>query len=1029
MLRRLVYGSWNGIRWNSNQISFRNNRKIFELSNESEVKELNLHIQLYKHLSSNAQYIHLRKKDEEKSFSCTFPTMPMDDGGAAHILEHVVLCGSEQYPCRDPFMKMIQRSFATFMNAMTSHDWTMYLYSTVNEKDYENLMRIYMDAVFFPLIREADFLQEGWRLAINEKGKNEVKGVVFNEMKGVFSDRHNLYVRRLFRHLLPSHTYSFESGGDPLSIPNDLPNVEDLRNFHLQHYSIDNAHLMSYGELNLEKQFDFLHYNFLSKLISSKRSNKEYVPLEKKWSKEKFLQLTSPVIEDIDREKQCISSISWCLNDVRDVEHQFAWQILSHLLCGTEKSPFYQRLLTKEKIGSIFSPDSGYHTHQRNCIFSIGVENMRVEEFDQFYKLIFETIDEIIINGFDPRQLDAILHSIELSVKEVKSNFGIQLFTRLIGPWMHGADIFHVLQINRQIKNLLKKLKENPKYFQEILKRDLIDNHHRLICRMEPDEKYSEKLFEEENELIKKLSGKISMEKIEENQIKLEEAQNEMVNESILPQMRSIDAKENLEIYPPTTIVPLCSNNSSVYHDTLWYYQQSTNDLIYFRFINNLQFPSMSQQQFHEKQLLLSFISSLFTSIGSKSMTYDELSEEIDLNTGGIDLSSNLVSTSENEEKFYQHLQLSSVCLPQNRKKMFQLFHDIYDGFQHRLNNESKRIRHLLSMKISSSNSAIPTIGHRYAMQLSRALLQTKPSIIQELHSGLHNLSFLMNLDELSDEDIRKLSFNSIHYLNGIISEKSSERRCAVHSSQTNLSSLLPNYKEESAKLFDQSFNVTSEMKSSTNLTISTNLFHQNEATRNVCILMPFNVNYVGRALETRVSPKSDDAVRLTLLSSILSNKFLLKQVREKGGAYGVGCTYSLYDGILSFFSYRDPQNIRTLKVFDESIKWISSNINEQFIEEAKIFALQNFDRPQLPKSRGLSLFMSKMALSEQNEFRSKIIDKNKEFTTIDQMEDTARRILLPLLSDKTRQSSVVIGSENLENFYCSTIKSLIEIK
>ncbi|XP_030055213.1 presequence protease, mitochondrial-like [Microcaecilia unicolor] len=215
----------------------------FTIEQVTSVPELLLTAVKLSHDNTGAKYLHLAREDSENLFSVQFRTTPMDSTGVPHILEHTVLCGSEKYPCRDPFFKMMNRSLATFMNALTAADYTLYPFSTQNSKDFQNLLSVYLDAVFFPRLQELDFWQEGWRLEhenpTDAHSPLVFKGIVFNEMKGAFTSSESVFTQKLQNKLLPDHTYAVVSGGDPTYIP-DLT-WEQLKQFHATHYHPSNA--------------------------------------------------------------------------------------------------------------------------------------------------------------------------------------------------------------------------------------------------------------------------------------------------------------------------------------------------------------------------------------------------------------------------------------------------------------------------------------------------------------------------------------------------------------------------------------------------------------------------------------------------------------------------------------------------------------------------------------------------------------------------------------------------------------------
>ncbi|CAF1025780.1 unnamed protein product [Adineta steineri] len=313
------------------------------------------------HKLTGCQHIHVDREHKNNVWSVSFQTTPKDDTGVAHILEHTTLCGSEKFPCRDPFFKMTNRSMATFMNAMTASDWTMYVFSTQNQKDYFNLMSVYLDAVLHPKLDEYDFMQEGWRLE-HEKTDDPtspivIKGVVFNEMKGVFSDSHQVYGRRVQNNLMPTSTYQYESGGDPEAIPTLTWNA--LKKFHATHYHPSNGRFFTYGSFPLSDTLAFLN-DYLNKYEQQKTKVISSALVEEpRWNKSRSVKIScSPQSFVVDPDKTTTISVSYLLGSIRDTWETFLLNIVCSLLVDSEKSPFYKKLIIPN-IGTSYSPDTG----------------------------------------------------------------------------------------------------------------------------------------------------------------------------------------------------------------------------------------------------------------------------------------------------------------------------------------------------------------------------------------------------------------------------------------------------------------------------------------------------------------------------------------------------------------------------------------------------------------------------------------------------------------------------------------------
>jgi len=312
------------------------------------------------HDQTGAQHLHVARKDSNNVFSVGFRTTPMDSTGVPHILEHTTLCGSQRYPVRDPFFKMLTRSLSTFMNAMTANDWTMYPFSSQNAKDFQNLLSVYLDCVFFPVLRELDFRQEGWRLEHKDPrdSSSEIifKGIVFNEMKGYFANSESIFAQSLQNKLHPSHTYSNFSGGWPLNIP-DLT-WEALKEFHKKHYHPSNSRFFTYGDMPLSQHLEQIEQQALNRFERSTPSLE--VPLELRWQEPREHHIHCGVDPmAADPKKQTTASISFLLAPITDPYESLVVSILSNLLVDGPASPFYQALLDAN-IGSDFSPMTGF---------------------------------------------------------------------------------------------------------------------------------------------------------------------------------------------------------------------------------------------------------------------------------------------------------------------------------------------------------------------------------------------------------------------------------------------------------------------------------------------------------------------------------------------------------------------------------------------------------------------------------------------------------------------------------------------
>uniref|UniRef100_A0A4X2MBK3 Presequence protease, mitochondrial n=1 Tax=Vombatus ursinus TaxID=29139 RepID=A0A4X2MBK3_VOMUR len=536
------------------------------------------------HDSTGAKYLHVAREDANNLFSVQFRTTPMDSTGVPHILEHTVLCGSQKYPCRDPFFKMLNRSLATFMNAFTASDYTLYPFSTQNSKDFQNLLSVYLDAVFFPCLRELDFWQEGWRLEHENPSNSETrlvfKGIVFNEMKGAFTDNERIFSQSLQNRLLPDHTYSFVSGGNPLSIP-DL-SWEQLKQFHATHYHPSNARFFTYGNLPLEQHLRQIHEEALNKF--QRIESNTAVPAQKLWDTPREYHVTcGPDKFATDPTKQTTVGVSFLLPDITDIFESFTLNLLSSLLIDGPNSPFYKALI-ESGLGTDFSPDVGYNGCTREAFFSVGLQGIADQHVETVKQIITKTIDEVIEKGFEDDRVEALLQKIEIQMKHQSTSFGLALSSYIASCWNHEGDPIELLNIGSQVTRFRKCLKENSNFLQEKVKQYFKNNPHRLTLSMNPDEKYYDKQTQMEMEKLKQKIDSLSMKEklhIYEKGLELQNLQSEPQDASCLPALKVSDIEPTISSTEMDTA--LAAGEIPVQ-----YCAQPTNGVVYFRAFSNL---------------------------------------------------------------------------------------------------------------------------------------------------------------------------------------------------------------------------------------------------------------------------------------------------------------------------------------------------------------------------------------------------------------------------------------------------------
>ncbi|XP_075068173.1 presequence protease, mitochondrial [Mixophyes fleayi] len=907
-----------------------------------------------RHEATGAKYLHVAREDSNNLFSVQFRTTPLDSTGVPHILEHTVLCGSHKYPCRDPFFKMLNRSLSTFMNAFTASDYTMYPFSTQNAKDFQNLLSVYLDAVFFPCLRELDFWQEGWRLEHENPTDSTspliFKGIVFNEMKGAFTDTERVFAEQLQNKLLPDHTYSVVSGGEPLNIP-DLT-WQQLKHFHATHYHPSNARFFTYGNLPLELHLKQIHEDALSKFECT--DPQTAVPAQQRWDTPREYHITCGVDTFAsDPAKQTMVSLSFLLSEITDSFESFTLSLLSSLLVDGPNSPFYKALI-ESKLGTDFSPDVGFNNNTRDTYFSIGLQGIAKDDVHTVKEIITKTIDEVIQKGFEPERIEALLHKLEIQMKHQSSAFGLSLASYIASCWNHDGDPADMLKIGDKISKFRQCLKDNPIFLQQKVKQYFQDNLHRMTLSMSPDEEHYERQARLENEKLRQKVKALSEEErkqIYDKGLELLKLQSKPQDASCLPALKVSDIEPSI----PYTDLELAYAGKV----PVQYCAQPTNGMVYFRAVSSLNtLPE-------ELKPYVPLFCNVVTKMGCGVYNYREQAQQMELTTGGMSVSPHIVPDDSNMDSYEQAVLFSSLCLDRNMPDMMHLWSEIFNSTHF---DDEERLQVLVRMIAQDLSNGIPSSGHLYAsIRASRTL--TPAGEVQELFSGMDQVRMMKRIAEMPDLSpiLRKLSRIRKYLL------LSDSLRCSVNTTPQQMSAaskevehfvagIQRSKKERKAirpHIVEKSLNPTTD-GSEVSQRGCRKLVH--DPTFKPCQMkthfsLPFPVNYIGECIRT-VPYMHADYARLRILARIMTAKFLHGEIREKGGAYGGGAKLS-FDGVFTFYSYRDPNSLSTLATFGKAIDWAKSGkFTLEDIDEAKLSVFSAVDSPVAPSDKGMSLFL-----------------------------------------------------------------------
>ncbi|CBX97173.1 similar to presequence protease [Plenodomus lingam JN3] len=955
----------------------------FTLKRVKQVPELELTALHLEHDKTGADYLHIAREDANNVFSIGFKTNPPDATGVPHILEHTTLCGSQKYPIRDPFFKMLPRTLSNFMNAWTFPDHTGYPFATTNVQDFKNLMSVYLDATLHPLLKENDFTQEGWRIGPENPMAAETedpdakklvfKGVVYNEMKGQMSDASYLFYTKFQEHLFPAIN---NSGGDPQKIT-DLT-WEQLRKFHADHYHPSNAKILTYGDMPLESHLHEVDQRLNAfDRITVTQDIKGPITLDAP----KHVTVSGPLDPLVPQDRQYKTSVTWLMGDTRDAVENFGLGVLSSLLMSGYGSPLYRNLI-ESGLGADFSANTGYDSAGTRGVFTVGLDAVKADDVPGVREAIVKTFAEVRKNGFDKIKVDGILHQLELSLKHKTANFGMSILQRLKPGWFNGIDPMDALAWQETVDAFQKKHAEGD-YLEGLIEKYLF-SENTLTFTMRPSETFSEELAEEESQrLASKISEttkqfpseKDAQEYLEKRERELLEVQEKARNEdlSCLPTVHVKDIPREKERKPIQQL-----NLDEV---SAQFREVPTNGLTYFRAVHKFsEIPD-------ELRVMIPLFTSAIMRLGTKDKTMEQLEEQIKLKTGGISVAYHCSQSPNRLNKLSEGFVFSGYAFDRNVPDLYELLRMIIQETNFDGPEAEKKVRELLQSSASGAINSIAESGHSYAMRYAEATVGHGGLIEQT--SGLTQVKLMTSL--ASQESLADV-MSKLKAIQGFaIANRCNFRvaiNCGPESATSNQEALrrflhtlpkeVPSFKIGEQQTFPR----------------GTKTFFP----------LPYQVYYSAQAYRT-VAYNDELSGPLEILAKMLTFKQLHPEIREKGGAYGGGAYARGLSGVFGMYSYRDPNPLNSLKIMADAGTWARDWAwTNRDLEEAKLSVFQSLDAPQSVSSEGMRVFLNGITDEMWQTRRERLLD-----TTTLQVRQVAQKYLV---EGAANARTVVLGEK-----------------
>lgn len=912
----------------------------------------------FRHKITGLEVFHLLNDDEENLFSFCFRTPIKNSTGAAHILEHSVLCGSKKYPLKEPFTNLMNQSMNTFLNAMTYPDKTVYPASSTVKEDYFNIMSVYGDAVFFPLLREETFLQEGHRLEFDEKeNKYSIQGVVYNEMKGAYSNFDSVATDEIINSLFQNTNYAFDSGGDPLKIPTFT--YQDFKDFHKKYYRPSNCLVFLYGNISTEEQLDFIQENFLN-------------PFEKD-SSYQFYNSKNPVIEEEIKkmeEPDSISSydviyktapalkkvgqnvsVNWRCDKNENLLSKLETVFINEILTSHDGSPLSKALIDSG-LGDDSINSSGILFDFRETVVNYGLHGVKKGNEQKVFDLIFAELKKIAENGVSSKIVDSILMAIEFSNREiirVDGPYSLVYLERVLNSWNYGAPPSDGLKYRETFEIIKNNYKNDKNYVQNLVKKFFLENKNYSLLCVVPDEDFHKKREKIENEIILQKRTEISNEKILSDLKKMHNLQSKKETEEECACVKFISpeklSREGRKIsYKIKTFLDIQKNDFSCVE-----FEQNTNGISYIFAGFPLDFLDLQDYEF------LNFYSYCVTEVGLKNKSWSECAEDVASVSGGI--STRLVSSdkfeTENSKLFDESVKninctgrdwilFNLKTLAEKTESSLKVFSQYFNLVDF---SDEKRLKNLLDEYISSFKSLVVSQGGRYALKRAKRTSSHAASF-SEITTGISQLYTTKKLSKMKISKLQKklieihkkvLSSGSMIF---VISDKNS-----LQIFENNLQNFINSSNLKNLTQKNQIDEVAFK-----NLTILPN---QIENPLVELFNIPTQVGYSAFGLPQKRICTKENAAQV-ILAKYLSGSLLWEKIRTQGGAYGANAlTAGTNDGFFCT-TYRDPNPEKSIEIIKECLK-IASNITLSDSELKKILTGNYSDatQPHSPYENG----------------------------------------------------------------------------
>ena len=911
----------------------------FKLLKKEFVKEVNAECYYFVHVKSGARLLKIAADDPNKTFSIAFKTVPQSDCGTPHIIEHSVLNGSKNFPVKSPFDVLAKGSLNTFLNAMTGSDITIYPVASMNDKDYFNLMHVYLDAVFNPLMLQDKriFEQEGWHYEEDSvESPVQYNGVVYSEMKGAFSSPTRELYYNVGKNLFPNNCYGYSSGGYPMTIPHLT--YEQFIKFYKQFYHPSNSYIFLYGNADLDKELKFIDSEYLSNY--NKIDVNSDIPLQKPFKKMKDVTDYYSVTEGSNTANQTYLSLSFVIGLNTDRSLVMALNMLSDLLVNQESAPVR---LALQKAGIGKDVNAWVDDIEQN-VFNITVQNANPTDKEKFKEIVFNTLKDVANNGLDSLAVQGALNRTEFNLREGNNaQKGLSYNFKVIPTWFFENDPFPGLEYEKSLAKLKSDINKN--YLEDIIKKNMIGNPHSLLLTLIP----------------KPGLERINVEKIEKELSDYKTSLSKQQVKEVVENTEALKAYQKKEDSPEALAkIPLLSLKD-INPEAQWYSldKQTVDDipvLAHNEFTNGVVYTKLNFDMRVLPEDLIPYaalLSEVMGSMNTEDYSYSDLEKQLNINTGGFNTYLSCYVKDMNDSSLIPKFVVSSKAMNDKVGKMFDLISEIINKTKYA---DKDRLKEVLLRDQSRIEANTKSNGYHYAQTRLTSYISNQ-GMFNELTNGISYYRFISglakNFDTKSDEIINNLTRTAkLLFTKG---------NCIA--SVTCAKDDMPVYLKDFGSYAD-------------NLTKGKSGYNEwkfDLEKKNEGFITASKVQYVIAGFDYKKLGFNWSG-KYYVLNQILSTDYLQNHLRVLGGAYGGWASFSP-TGLAYFASYRDPHLKETLTNYDNTTNYLKNfSVDDKAMTRYIIGTISGLDRPLTPASKG-DLAVRRYLQGETKQYVQKIRD------------------------------------------------------